>query len=103
MSSQSYPSIETKRAVKLKDGTTLPKGSKAWFLKKDNGDWHNTVCCVEGHLVSIVGAFGPAPKIETMEKWSNDGVAKSVTGRRVEPDGHGPDGSPSWLLVMNVI
>ncbi len=44
--------------------------------------------------------FFKEPSLRTLEKWSSDGIAKSVTGHRVEPDGYGPDGSPSWLLVM---
>ena len=41
--------------------------------------------------------------MNTLEKWSSDGVAKSVTGQRVEPDGWGVDGAPSWLLAIGVI
>jgi hypothetical protein len=47
--------------------------------------------------------FGKAPTIATMSRWDMDGIAKTPTGHRVEPDGHGPDGSPSWLLVVGVI
>ena len=47
--------------------------------------------------------FFKPPVVRTMEKWSNDGVAHTVTGKRCEPDGHGPDGSPSWLLVLGMI
>jgi hypothetical protein len=43
------------------------------------------------------------PTINTLEKWSFDGIAKSVTGKKVEPDGYSYDGSPSWLLVVGVI
>jgi hypothetical protein len=44
-----------------------------------------------------------APSMATMEKWSNNGIVKSVFGAWVEPDGHGPDGEPSWLLTMGII
>lgn len=47
--------------------------------------------------------FFKAPTVRTMEKWSSDGVAKTVTGKRCEPDGYGPDGSPSWLLALGLI
>jgi len=47
--------------------------------------------------------FFKAPTMKTLEKWSFDGVAKSVTGKRCEPDGHGNDGSPSWLLALGMI
>jgi len=43
------------------------------------------------------------PSMKTLEKYSYDGIAKTVTGHRTEPDGTGPDGSPSWLLVVGVI
>ncbi len=49
------------------------------------------------------GFFFKEPSVRTLEKWSQDGVAKSVTGHRVEPDGYGPDGSPSWLLALGLI
>jgi hypothetical protein len=47
--------------------------------------------------------FFKVPTMKTLEKWSNDSVAKSVTGKRCEPDGHGEDGSPSWLLALGMI
>ncbi len=47
--------------------------------------------------------FFKPPVVRTMEKWSNDGVAKSVTGKRCEPDGHSDDNAPSWLLVLGMI
>ena len=43
------------------------------------------------------------PALRTLERWSYDGVCKSVTGATVEPDGHGPDGAPSWLLALGLI
>ena len=43
------------------------------------------------------------PTLKTLEKYSWDGVAKTVTGYRTEPDGIGIDGSPSWLLVIGII
>jgi hypothetical protein len=33
----------------------------------------------------------------------DEGVAKTVTGKRAEPDGFGDDDSPSWLLVLGYI
>ena len=43
------------------------------------------------------------PTTYMLEKWSDDGVAKSMLGKRVEPDGHDDEGSPSWMLVMGLI
>jgi hypothetical protein len=47
--------------------------------------------------------FKKCPSMNTLEKWSNDGIAKSVTGKKCEPDGYSNDFAPSWLLVMGVI
>ena len=47
--------------------------------------------------------FSKMPSLNKLEKMSNDGVCSTVTGKRVEPDGYGDDGSPSWLLVAGVI
>ena len=43
------------------------------------------------------------PTLRTMECWSNDGVAMTVDGQRIEPDGVASNGAPSWLLVVGVI
>jgi hypothetical protein len=43
------------------------------------------------------------PSMKTLEKWSFDGVAKSMLGKRVEPDGYDSEGSPSWLIVVGAI
>jgi len=43
------------------------------------------------------------PSIKTMEKWSDNGIAKSMLGKNVEPDGHDDEGSPSWMLVLSLI
>jgi len=43
------------------------------------------------------------PSLKTLERWSFDCVAKSMLGKRVEPDGHDDEGSPSWMLVVGVI
>ncbi len=47
--------------------------------------------------------FTKVPSLTSLERMSDDGVASSVTGKRVEPDGFGPDGSPSWLLALGHI
>ena len=43
------------------------------------------------------------PTQKTMEKWCNDGVAKTPCGCRVEPDGRCPHGRDSWLLILGLI
>lgn len=51
----------------------------------------------------VLKGFPKPPSLATLEKWSNDGVAKAVDGSRVEPDGISGSGAPSWLLVMGLI
>ena len=47
--------------------------------------------------------FFKAPTMRTIERWNDTGVAKTVTGKRTECDGYGPDGSPSWMLALGMI
>jgi hypothetical protein len=47
--------------------------------------------------------FSKMPSMNRLEKMNSDGICTTVTGARTEPDGTGPDCSPSWLLVMGVI
>ena len=42
------------------------------------------------------------PSIDEIETWFTDGVCPTPTGDDVEPDGHGPDGAPSWLLALGL-
>ena len=50
-----------------------------------------------------IKAISKPPTINTLEKRQWNGISKSVTGHKVEPDGYGPDGSPSWELVVGII
>ncbi len=50
-----------------------------------------------------ITGFSPISSQRTLEKWLCDDVVKTPTGHTVEPDGHGPDGSPSWLRVLGLI
>lgn len=43
------------------------------------------------------------PGLPTLERYSDDGIAKSVFGARVEPDGWDANGSPSWLLAIGIM
>ena len=40
------------------------------------------------------------PSMASLERWSDDGVCMTPTGHKVEPDGNGPDGVPSWLRLL---
>jgi hypothetical protein len=50
-----------------------------------------------------IKGFKAPPSNQTMEKWMDDGIAQSVTGKRVEPDGYDSDGFPSYLIVLGLI
>jgi hypothetical protein len=43
------------------------------------------------------------PSMEDLMAWNEDGICETPTGHRVEPDGTGPDGVPSWLLALRLI
>jgi hypothetical protein len=47
--------------------------------------------------------FNKPPGLNTLQKYDYNGIAKTPTGYEVEPDGTGPDGSPSWLLVLGLM
>ena len=51
----------------------------------------------------IVSGFPKPPSVGTMTRWVENGVARSVDGQRVEPDGYSRNGAPSWLLAMGMI
>jgi hypothetical protein len=102
----------TKAEVKLKDGYTIPPGQKVHidFAPKSlsstlmyvtHGDRVYKTNVIIGHR-KYTGLSKP-PGGKLLERFSDDCVAKSVTGKRVEPDGYSHDGSPSWLLVLGFI
>ena len=89
---------------------TIPTGSPVeWRFIEGNNQRIEIKFEDKVKTLSIISAsrkltnFTSEPSLRTMEKWMDNGVAFSVTGKRVEPDGHGEDGSPSWLLVMGLI
>lgn len=53
---------------------------------------------------TFYGKFSKMPSPRTLEKWEwEGGYCLTVTGHKTEPDGFGPDGSPSWMLVAGII
>lgn len=103
-------SWNTKTPVDGKPPVTIPQGTQIevhfsetvptrLFLK--HGDRLLRIRLADAH--KAVTGIGKMPSLRTLERYSMDGVAKTPTGHRTEPDGYGPDGSPSWLLVMGVI
>ncbi|MDD2878332.1 MAG: hypothetical protein PHT60_14030 [Acidiphilium sp.] len=43
------------------------------------------------------------PSMAEIERWVSDSVVEATDGEDVEPDGHSPDGAPSWLLALGMI
>ena len=43
------------------------------------------------------------PSMQELMAWNEDGICATPTGHRVEPDGTGPDGVPSWLRALRLI
>lgn len=62
-----------------------------------------------GVTVEVVGRGGEGipvdevPSEEELQRINLDSVCPSITGYDVEPDGHDPDGAPSWLLILGFI
>ena len=116
-------SKKIKKDLKLTTGDVIPKGAsvEVKFLGRSDPKGYNT-CMLEvdftgpsgrdyqrqpmrtsiSRLPDQVDGF-KTPSMRMLEKWSEDGVCLTPTGKRVEPDGYGPDGSPSWLLAMGMI
>lgn len=44
--------------------------------------------------------FKAEPSMRAIERMESDGVVTTPLGNRVEPDGYGPYGDPSWLKVV---
>lgn len=94
---------KTQKPITLKDGSILPVGLKVTFIpNKDSRCLVHSPVHPEPLQVRITSAF-KAPSMKQLEKWSYDSICKTPTGKRTEPDGHGSDGSPSWLMVYGLI
>lgn len=99
----------TKREVKMKSGLVIPQGAPV-ELELDGArgirmTYQGTtyrVSASRAHL-NFGRPFIKPPGIRTLERWMFDGIAKTYTGKRTEPDGTAEDGSASWLLVFGMI
>lgn len=102
---------KTKIELKWKNGTITPAGTPVHidFCETCPGRIYVTI----GESVYKTGLVNKAhsrfsgitkvPGIRTLQKYSWNGIAKTVTGEKTEPDGYGSDGSPSWMLVVGII
>lgn len=100
------------RDVALKDGTFVPRGSAVAVEFPDD---RPSLCLlgVEGrdapvkvstvHLHAYLAGYQMPPSRAKLAEWLAHGTSETVTGKVVEVDGWGPDGSPSWLLVLGMV
>lgn len=95
--------IKTIKDLKLKDDTAIPCGTVLTFVRHGEmptvGIFNLNGRDIKMRYRSII----KNPGLRSLEKWSNDGICKSVFGAKVEPDGYGTNGEPSWLLAMGMI
>lgn len=79
---------------------TFPKEKHGKILRMTAPDGTT----IAGRTFNVDRYFGmKTPSLKTLEKWSDEGIAKSVGGKKVEPDGWDSNGTPSWLLVFGII
>jgi hypothetical protein len=98
--------------VRLKEGPAIPAGTVV-TVEFDPHRASLAILKVEGrnepvkvstiNLHKYLNGYKMPPSRATLERWLGEGVAQTVTGRRVETDGWGDDGSPSWFLVLNLV
>jgi hypothetical protein len=100
------------RDLKLGDGMTIPMGTKVESVTFD-GQTTVALVALEGRtfpvrihcarLGGLVSGFKKVPGLKALEGYSDKGICPTITGQKVEPDGFGSDGSPSWLLIAGVL
>jgi len=110
-----FKEVETKRELTWKYHEVpcvIPPGTKVTLYWSTNTPsrvyleyaGHLRCCRVANMKNNFFGKFKKMPSLTTLQKWEwQGGYCETVTGFRTEPDGYGPDGSPSWMLVMGVI
>lgn len=100
-----------KKQMVSQKGTTINAGESVDVTKHPNRDSYIRVKTSDGRAIVCMAysahekltGFKSPPSMKTLEKWVSDSVAKSITGKRVEPDGYDTHGFPSWLLVIGLI
>ena len=95
--------IKTIKDLKLKDQTVIPTGTTLMFIRP--GDMPTVgIFNFNGREIKMrYRSIIKNPSMNSLEKWSDTGICKSVFGATCEPDGFGDEGEPSWLLAMGLI
>jgi hypothetical protein len=91
----------------MKNGIVLKKGTRAQ-ISPIKGTYSDRICnlFIDGHDTIYKAGYPSVikqPSVTSLMRWSEDGISKSVGGKRIEPDGYDCDGFPSWLLVTGMI
>lgn len=112
--------MKNERDIKLKTGEVVPAGTECTvkfeiLTSPENPDVRGFFAIVSPHCgvrdfrvrARNLSFYFPknfkTPTLRTLEKWATDGVARSMLGRKVEPDGWDSDNSPSWLLALGLV
>lgn len=101
---------KTKKELTWKDGSVttintpvhidfIETNPSRIFVTIGNAVYHTKLVTAHERFTGI----NKPPSLRTLERYSCDGIAKTVTGERTEPDGYGSNGAPSWLLVAGII
>lgn len=97
--------------IRSKKGTVISAGETvtvAFDAKTKSGEAYASAFSVnteDGRRIltrnlAVVGK--KTPSLATLERYSDEGIAKTVFGANTEPDGWA-GGAPSWLLFMGLI
>lgn len=98
-----------KKDISLKSGVVIPAGTKVRceFLPEFTSTFRVFSDIAEKPLrmpytaaSNYLNGFKKEPSMAALEKYSNDGICPTPLGARVEPDGYGPHGEPSWMIIM---
>ena len=96
--------IKTIRDLKLKnEDTVIPQGTELVFVRHSEMPTVGVFSFNGRELKMRYRTVIKNPTMRSLEKWSMDGICKSVFGAKVEPDGYGVNGQPSWLIAMGMI
>ena len=99
--------IRTKSGTEFKSGERVSvswqQGKPSYTFIESVDNPGNKLVISTANVGKTLHGYPKAPGIKALEKWSDDGVAKSILGNRVEPDGWDHEGSPSWLLALSMI
>ena len=100
-----------KKMATREDVVVIEEGERVDAVVHPERDNMIRVTTIDGRTISTramvahsrLTGFKQPPTMKTLERWVEDGVASSITGQRVEPDGYDQNGFPSWLLVLGLI